>query len=351
MKKIRIKICNFIKQDPFNLGHFLMNILKKYYDVELTENPDYIFYTESTPEYLNYDCIRIFFTGENVSPNFNFCDYAIGFDYLNFQDRYYRLPLYLITVFYSHAELNLAGDPDFSKQIPFTKDDLAKKREFCSFVYANYLSDGRRKEFFDTLSEYKEVNSGGPFLNNVGGKVPNKLAFELNHKFSIAFENSSRSGYTTEKLVNSLVARTIPIYWGNPDVYKEFNEKRFINCHSYKNFDEVVDKVKEIDNNDELYLKMINEPVKAELDYDKTKKDFELFLQHIFDQDIEKAKRRTINPMRARNLEDGERFIAKHNEKLLKRKKILAKLYSPFKKFPLFEKLKQKYFYNKYLKK
>ena len=141
MKKIRLKICNSDLEDKFSFGSFFLRVLQKYYEVELSEDPEYIIYNDSDYEYLKYDCVRILFTGENISPNFNLCDYAIGCDYLTFGDRFCRMPLYLIAQFYTDAELALAGDPDFTKQKPFLKEDLAKKTAFCSLVYSNYLVD------------------------------------------------------------------------------------------------------------------------------------------------------------------------------------------------------------------
>src|SRR3989344_741061 len=343
MKKIRIKICNFDPNDKFLYGYFLLGILKKYYDVELSEDPEYVFFHESTYDYLKYGGIRIFYTGENISPNFNLCDYALGMDFMAFGDRYYRMPIYLISQFYSDAELALAESPDFTRQKPFTKEDLAKKTGFCSFVYSNYLADPERQEIFDKLSAYKKVDSGGAFLNNIGGRVKNKLAFEMEHKFSIAFENSSSSGYTTEKLTNALVARTIPIYWGNPDVAKEFNQDRFINCHAYKNFDEVAARVKEIDQNDELYLKIINEPIAAPgHDFEAVRQGLENFLRHIIDQPLNGAKRRKVSLARAAALAAAEAQEAKYLKRRNSFKKLLARLYKPFKKIAFFEKWKQK---------
>lgn len=34
-----------------------------------------------------YDCIKIFFTGEEQSPDFNIADYAVGYDDIRFGDR------------------------------------------------------------------------------------------------------------------------------------------------------------------------------------------------------------------------------------------------------------------------
>lgn len=348
MKKIRIKICGLDESNVFSFGYFLLKVLRKHYEVELSETPDYVFCEESNYDYLNYDCTRIYFTGENVTPNFNVFDYAIGFDYMNFGDRYFRLPLYLITSFYSTIEVETAGDIDFEHPVPFTKQDLSEKTDFCSFVYSNYMARGARGDFFELLSKYKTINSGGGYLNNVGGKVPNKLAFETKHKFSIAFENSSRSGYTTEKIVGALAAKTIPIYWGNPDIHKEFNQERFINCHAFENFEQVVERIKEIDADDELYLSIINKQVTVdEYNFKKVRADFEDFLHNIFAQPRSAVKRRGINPVRAKNIEAGIRMTQKHIERKNKIQNIVIKVYKPFKKVKFIEKLKYKLFQSK----
>ena len=352
MKKIKVKILYYNKNILHGEKHFILDILEKYYELEFSDTPDYIFYNESSSDYLKYDCIRIFYTGENVSPNFNLCDYATSFDYLDFEDRHYRLPLYLITVFYNPDELKKVGEDYLSKQTVFTKEDLLKKTEFCSFVYSNYLANEEREIFFNKLNTYKKINSGGKYLNNVGGPVKNKLEFEMNHKFSIAFENSSRSGYTTEKLVGPLVANTIPIYFGNPKIGKEFNTRRFINCHEYKSFDDVIEKVKELDNNDELYLQMINESFTIpEYNFEEIKRGFDTFLRNIIDQPVEHARRRTINRAIAATLEKNELFIINQAKKQGSLKYLLSIIYKPFKKIKYLETLKHKYFRNKYLKK
>lgn len=345
MKKIKIKICNYDENDKYSFGYFVINILKKYYEVELSNDPDYLFYTESTYAHLNYDCIKIFYTGENISPNFNMCDYAIGFDYMSFEDRYYRLPLYLVTVFYSDEESQTAGNSYITNPKEFVQKELSQKTDFCSFVYSNYRSEKERREIFDKLSTYKKVNAGGSYLNNVGGKVKNKLAFEAKHKFSIAFENSSRSGYTTEKIAGALAARTIPIYWGNPHIDREFNGARFINCHDYSSFNAVLEKIKELDNNDDLYLAMMNQPIPAEgYNFEDIKNGFEKFLVNIINQPLDTAKRRTINPVRAVALRNNEIIVAKYVKLQTNITKMLAVIYRPFKKIKTLERLKYWYF-------
>lgn len=343
MRTIKIKICNYDPNDPFSLGHFVISRLEKFYKIELTEDPDYVFFDESTVDYLKYpNAIRIFYTGENVHPNFNLCDYAISFDYLSFNDRHFRLPLYLLTIFYSESDIENAGDLNFVDIPEMTAEELNKKSGFCSFVYSNYLADPKRTELFEKISAYKKVDSGGRYLNNVGGPVENKLLFERDHKFSIAFENSSRDGYTTEKLPAALAARTIPIYFGNPLVGKEFNEERFINAHNFSTFDELVARVREIDESEGEYLSIVNKPILAAgYDFEQTRCEFDTFMQNIFNQPHDIARRRNINTMIKKTLEEKELLFARRQKNTAHIRHFIAALYSPFKKIRILNNLKE----------
>ena len=260
-----------------------LELLEKHYDVIVTDdNPEYLIYSVFGTDHLKYDCIRIFYTGECITPNFNECDYAVGFDRLDFGDRYIRFPYYLCHG-YDSEYLSLKD------QKPFTKEELEQKEGFCSFVVSNCFAQDKRAELFEKMMEYKPVVSGGRYKNNIGGAVKDKLAFTSKYKFAIACENSCYAGYTTEKIVDAFAARAIPIYYGDPTAAEDFNPKAFINCADYDSFDAVLERVKEIDENDDLYLSMINEPpVKNWLDT----KAFEKFLCFIIDQDYEKAFRR-----------------------------------------------------------
>lgn len=270
----------------------ILDILNQHFDdVCESEEPDFLFYSTFGHTHLNYNCVRIMFLGENLCPDFNICDYAIGFHYIDFEDRYIRFPLY----YFYQADYKLAV-----RKHLITEDNLQKKKKFCNFVYSNANSEPERQHFFELLSQYKKVDSGGRFLNNIGGPVEDKLAFQKQYKFSIAFENSSANGYTTEKIIQAFAAGTIPIYWGDPCVGREFNEKAFINCHNYCSFEEVIQEIKKIDNDNELFQQYIKQPV-----YRKEKehpfRELEDFLVHICSQTSHEALRRS-------NTQWGERY-------------------------------------------
>ena len=94
--------------------------------------------------------------------------------------------------------------------------------------------------------------------------------------------------------MDSFAAGTIPIYYGAPDVTKYFNEKAMVIIKDEQDVENAIERIKEIDQNDELYLQMLKE--KAVLDdglFDQYKSEFEKFVCHIFDQPLEKAYRET----------------------------------------------------------
>jgi hypothetical protein len=143
---------------------------------------------------------------------------------------------------------------------------------------------------FDKLGKYKPISSGGKFRNNIGYFVKNKDPLISKSKFYFAMSN--RLYNNNEKIIEAFYNKTMPIYWGDPKIGEYFNTSAFINCHEYDSFDDVVARIKEIDNDDGLYISMMRQPVLAEgFTFEKMEKGLEDFLCHIFDQDYEKARR------------------------------------------------------------
>ena len=137
---------------------------------------------------------------------------------------------------------------------------LHKKRGFCSFVVSNATETEQRISFFNVLSKYKEIASGGKYANNVGGPVENKRDFISKYLFNIAFENSSYPGYTTEKIAEPWLEGCIPIYWGDPEITRDINPDCFINMHDFDCFDTAIAYIKEVDASPELQIKYLSAP-------------------------------------------------------------------------------------------
>lgn len=311
MKKIKINFCDFYSEFD-KKSSFLYKILQKFYIVEISEQPDYLFYSVFGIEHTKYNnCVKIFYTGENIIPDFNECDYAIGFNDITFEDRYIR---YLC---------NYNSD--------LTRKNISKElinRNFCNFIYSNgSMGEGAklRQDFFTKLSKYKHIDAPGKICNNMiakeleprfGDWYKSKTEFLKKYKFTIAFENSQTNGYVTEKFFQPIQANSIPIYWGALDISKDFNTKAFINCNDYKNFDEVIEKIEYLDNNDEAYLAMLKEPIEKENSRLKNQDEkLEKFLINIikkgnkpFDKDSMNIRKRLIY---TNNTHQKENIISK----------------------------------------
>lgn len=280
MKQININFVDFF--GDFNkIDNDFINVLREHYDVVISDEPDYIFYSGFGYDHLKYDCIRIYFTGECITPDFNDCDYAIGFDRLQFGDRYARIPLYNIFQY-------KAGYESLRDRMPFTKEDI-QGREFCTFVVSNCFAKEARSIFFEKLNKYKIVASGGRYKNNIGGAVADKKAFLSKYKFNIAFENCSHDGYVTEKIMEAFAAGVVPIYYGDPRISEDFNPAAFINALDYEDYETMIERIKKIDADEDLYLSMLNAPI---IQPNADVADLEKFLCNIFDQSLETAIRR-----------------------------------------------------------
>ena len=228
-------------------NNYFYNLLKDEFDIEISDFPDYLFFSIFGNKHLNYTCKKIFYTGENIAPPLNYCDYSFSFDYLN-DERNYRLPHYLLY------------DGYYELQRPKIIDESLVKRKFCNFVVSNNGCQ-ERNSFYTELSKYKKVDSGGRFANNIGGPVDNKVNFQSDYKFSIAFENNAyrpqHPGYTTEKIMEPMTVNSIPIYWGNPEIEKEFNTKSFVNFYDFHSMQDMIDYIIELDKDNGKYLQML----------------------------------------------------------------------------------------------
>ena len=256
-----------------NISNEILNLLTDKFIFKIDENnPDYLIYNVFGGIHFNLkykNCIKIAYFTENKIPDLNEADYAIGFHHITYLDRFYKVQRY-------NSFINI-------KKI---RDELIKKpirKKFCAAVISNYnYSDRFRIEFINKLGKYKKIDMGGGYNNNVGGRVINKINFLSSYKFSIAMENSQGDGYTTEKIFESYISGTIPIYYGNYMVEEIFNPKSYILIRGEKDMLKKIEYIKEIDKDDKLYINILKENifVNQNRKIDSELKDFFLIYLH-----------------------------------------------------------------------
>lgn len=88
------------------------------------------------------------------------------------------------------------------------------------------------KQWYYTLPDY-DYNGGHHTIIKFEGKPPGHEKLRLwESMFSICVENSSNRGYHTEKVIDAFLSKTIPIYWGCPNLEElGYDPNGFIYCN------------------------------------------------------------------------------------------------------------------------
>lgn len=307
MKEIRILPITYAPYDLEWLYSLFCIDQREYRIVIDEENPQYIlvfishviyfdFLYKQFQKFYSNDRIIIFLGDEAISPDMNLYDYAITYDDIfSMGDRICRRPTAL--------QVRGMGLISIGNQIKTENaGEEFERRKFCNFIYSNSNANAYRDLLFYTLNRYQKVDSLGSHLHNCATEVTreNENWFKLSigekkdYRFSIAAENSFFSGYTSEKIISSFLAHTVPVYWGNPNIAREFNPKAFINCHDYESVDEVLEAVIKVNEDKDLWCAMVEQPWQTMEQIDMQNKqiaEYRKFVNNIFNQDIQDAKR------------------------------------------------------------
>ena len=272
----------------------LCQAIQKHYRIELSDEPDYIICeTFKSYEYCRFPQVRILYSGENYSPDFNLVDYAVSPYPISFQDRHIFLP-YFIDDIYGHSVALGSKDRAYDVSI------LREKPYFANFIASHESEYNIRGDFFKALCKYKRVEAPGSYLNNMDTPVKvshldsSKADFQRKCKFTLCFESTKHEGFITEKITDAFFADTIPVYFGSSSVNNIFNKNAFINVADYSSFDKAIQRIIELDSNDEKYLEMLRQPIFVDDQFVNNRIEaLEKFVTNIFDQPLEQAYRRS----------------------------------------------------------
>ena len=226
--------------------NWLKNKISDEFIIKLDQfNPDYLIYNCYNNDDINNNytnSIKIAVYTENMMVDMNYADYVLGNFHINYLDKYFKYSIFLLKNFTNINRNRKEAIKTF------------KMKKFCAAVISNCKSFYRfRLKFIEKLSKYKKVDMGGKCKNNIISTIKNKIEFLNNYKFSIAMENSNGDGYISEKIVDSFLAGTIPIYYGDYMIEEFINPKSYILIKGDKDMDEKIEYIKKIDNDDNLY--------------------------------------------------------------------------------------------------
>jgi hypothetical protein len=202
--------------------------------------------------------VKVFYTGENMRPDFSDCEFSLTFDFDDYNGKNIRLPLWMFHIdWFNRVSYSCPQFMIPPSELRKNRFSVLPKTKFCSIVFSNPKPN--RVEILKKLSKYKKVDIfGSPFLNlAVGEKY--KYGIISQYKFNICFENTLSPGYYTEKLIHAKLAGCVPLYWSDSNCSLDFNPKAFLNLSDFPSIDEFVEKIIELDCDPIAYRQICNE--------------------------------------------------------------------------------------------
>ena len=252
---------------PTGIGLLHIEELKKYINVEVVLNPanaDVLItscFGNRKTQYKDKKMIILGYEKECSDMDYHLYQkalYITPFYFYNSLCKFYNLPL-----FYLYRGFDLT-------EKLMKKRRKNKKTDFCLSIISNKSSE-KRNEYLKEIIKYKKVDNYGLFEKNKEDKLierttwydPRLVDKIRPYKFMIAFENECRENYNTEKILNAWLGNAIPIYFGDPNIEEFYNERAFINVNKL-GIDKAIEKIKDLDENDDLYNEMFEEALITE---------------------------------------------------------------------------------------
>jgi hypothetical protein len=159
-------------------------------------------------EKLDNSNIKIFIYGENTRLNY----------YSNYKEQNVYQFFDIIAGFFQDTDKSTRF-PLWAWYIPFWKNGLFtpinNNRENAAILVAHNKANRVEicKQIEDTGTKVYSTLQGCGQTIKIGNSIPDKIKSISNYKYNICPENSDAEGYTTEKLMQSLYAGCIPIYY------------------------------------------------------------------------------------------------------------------------------------------
>lgn len=206
----------------------------------------------------------IFYTGENVRPDFRKCRFSFSFDQDPWDGRNFYLPFWYQKLawpgyeYIRKAERSTHGN---EKPIPISyltsrrTAPARPKEKFCAFFAGN--PEVNRINLLMKITSYKPVDGFGYMFGNPFFQSKNELLKD--YKFCLCAENDFYPGYVTEKLFDAYAGGSLPIYFGGLPNDGFINRRAFINFDG--NTDTMIQQIIAMDGIETLYQRVFQEPL------------------------------------------------------------------------------------------
>lgn len=173
---------------------------------------------------------------------------------------YHRHHVWLAKRFYRRYYRVLASDESLLVTVPNADYLIAPH----TFVPEYESTDCTKTHMLSLIASKKKSLVGHKLRHTVATKL-RKLGVEVDimgsgyrafdkkseglakYRYSMVIENSRQFCYFTEKLIDALLTKTVPVYWGAPDIRVFFDTRGMIVCNTEADLYDALDKMSEQD--------------------------------------------------------------------------------------------------------
>lgn len=130
-------------------------------------------------------------------------------------------------------------------------------------------------QVWEGLQEAEDLNGFNIVKHKSPPRTPNKNFLFETAKYYIVIENEQRDNWITEKLIDCLASKTIPIYWGASNIGDYFNTDGMIIFNNIEELKDILDNLDEKFYDDRVDI--------VEENYEKSKEywDFHARVKHV----------------------------------------------------------------------
>lgn len=114
-----------------------------------------------------------------------------------------------------------------------------KKNKISFLTSSKVFTEGHllRLQIYNAFKNFNLIKNFEYHKHLSPPRLEHKNEILNDSKFSIVMENSRNNNYITEKIIDCFVSKTIPIYWGAPNVGEFFNTEGII---TFNNIDDLI---------------------------------------------------------------------------------------------------------------
>ena len=219
---------NFYNNEILNLFKHCAYLIGSRIEIN-SEDPDILIFScfgdVSVKKYKN--STRILYLGENVRPDYSQSDYSLSFDMSEYCGRNIYLPLWLL-----RSSKYAINSQDY-KMYDSAELEMPRLVNTAGNTVV-YIGNNSTPSRIEAINELAKNGITVDCFGSQTRPVSDKIETLQNYQYSLCFENTYTPGYVTEKLIDSFIGGTRPIYWGGAP-HSIFNLSEHFVCDPYQN--------------------------------------------------------------------------------------------------------------------